>query len=74
MTVKEAQMEIKNLEDTIKNMHLLTKYDKEKDNVVDKIADAAGTNMIWQSIVLHSVNAMTAYKNILKEKIDNAQI
>ena len=74
MTVKEARREIENLEDTIKAIHIITKYDDENNNRVDKIVEAAGSNMFWKSIALHSINAMAAYKNILKEKIDNAKI
>lgn len=74
MTVKEAQRTIEHLEDTIEAIHKLTKYDNENDNRVDKIVEAAGVGMFWQSIALHSINAMAAYKNILREKIDNAQI
>lgn len=74
MTVKEARREIENLEKTINAIHMLTKYDKENNNRVDKIVEAAGSSMFWDSIALHSVNAMAAYKNILKEKIDNAKI
>jgi len=74
MTVREARMEIENLQKTIEAMHKLTKYDKENDSRVDKIVEAAGVGIFWQSIALHSINAMAAYKNILEEKIDNAKI
>jgi len=74
MTVREARREIEYLEDTINAIHMLTKYDTENDNRVDKIVEAAGVGMFWKSIALHSINAMAAYKNILQEKIDNAQI
>ena len=74
MTVKEANRMIEHLEDTINAIHMITKYDHENDNRVDKIVEAAGVGMFWQSIALHSINAMAAYKNILKDKIDNAQI
>lgn len=74
MTVKEAQKEIENLEKAIKAIHMLTKYDINNDNAVDKLVESAGSNMFWDSIALHSINAMAAYKNILRERIDNAKI
>ena len=66
MKVKEAKKEIENIEKTISILN-----DIEPDamqNVFDSIeAD-------WKIAKLHIINSMMAYKNILREKIEDAEL
>lgn len=66
MKVKEAKKEIENIEKTISILN-----DVEPDamqNVFDSIeAD-------WKIAKLHIINSMMAYKNILREKIEDAEL
>ncbi|MDF2879613.1 MAG: hypothetical protein K0R54_170 [Clostridiaceae bacterium] len=71
MTVKEANKKIETLDDTIKNIsQFLTLSDEEQ----EKLADKLGLNQSIIQIVNIVINTAVAYKNNLKEKIENAVI
>ena len=71
MKVKEARKEIENIEKTISILNNVEHNDMQK--VFDNIKGFNhGAN--WKTSKLHIINSMTAYKNILKERIENAEI
>lgn len=71
MTVKEANKYIEKIDNEIKNLQKLATLDAEKRGFIEETAEL---NSTLGGMVNTAVNAMCAYKNILKEKIDNAQI
>ena len=71
MTVKEANKYIENIDNEIKNLQkLLTLSDEQK----KELEENANFNTPITGMVNTEVNCMCAYKNILKEKVDNTQI
>lgn len=71
MTVKEANKYIENIDNEIKNLQkLLTLSDEQK----KELEENANFNTPITGMVNTAVNCMCAYKNILKEKVDNTQI
>ncbi|RHU81946.1 hypothetical protein DXC24_14800 [Clostridium sp. OM08-29] len=71
MTVKEANKYIENIDNEIKNLQKLLTLPDEKKKALEENANFNNTIV---GVVNTAVNCMCAYKNILKEKIDNAQI
>ena len=71
MKVKEAKKEIENIEKTISILN-----DVEPDAMQNVFNNIEGFNRgaDWKTAKIHIINAMMAYKNILKEKIENAEI
>lgn len=71
MTVKEANKYIEKIDNEIKNLQKLVALDAEKRGFIE---ETAKLNSTLEGMVNTAVNSMCAYKNILKEKIDNTQI
>lgn len=71
MKVKEARKEIENIEKTISILNDIEP--SEIQNVFDNIK-GFNRGSDWKIAKLHIINSMMAYKNILKEKIENAEI
>ena len=71
MKVKEARKEIENIEKTINILN-----DVEPNAMQEVFDNIEGTNhgADWLIAKLHIVNSMMAYKNILKERIENAEL
>lgn len=71
MKVKEAKKEIENIEKTISILN-----DVEPDTMQNVFDNIEGHNQgaNWMNAKLHIINSMMAYKNILKEKIENAEL
>lgn len=71
MKVKDARKEIENIEKTISILN-----DVEPSTMQEVFNNIEGYNRgaDWKIAKLHIVNSMMAYKNILKEKIENAEI
>lgn len=71
MTVKEARKEIENIEKTISILN-----DVEPSAMQEVFNNIEGFNQgaDWMFAKLHIINSMIAYKNILKEKIDDAEL
>ena len=71
MKVKEAKKEIENIEKTISILN-----DVEPDTMQNVFDNIEGYNQgaNWMNAKLHIINSMMAYKNILKEKIENAEL
>ena len=72
MKVKEARKEIENIDETIKILNNLNPDMMKR--VFDYIETDNQEEAEWYITKLHIVNAMTAYKNILKEKIEEADL
>lgn len=71
MTVKEANKYIDSIDNEIKNLQkLLHLADDEK----KALEESANLNSPIAGMVNIAVNSMCAYKNILRDKIDNAKI
>lgn len=68
MKVKEARKEVQNIEKTLSIIAELP-Y-KEMDGILEKV----NSSMEWDNMSVHIINSMAAYKNILKDKIENAEI
>lgn len=71
MTVREAEKCIENIDNEVKNIQKLLHLSKEE---YEELADKLCINSPVEALVNTSVNAMLAYKNILREKIKNARI
>lgn len=71
MTVKEGNKYIEKIDNEIKNLQKLATLDAEKRGFIE---EKAGLNSTIEGMVNTAVNSMCAYKNILKEKIDNTEI
>lgn len=69
MTVKEANKYIEKIDNEVKNLQKLLKLSEEE---YEELADKLCINSSVTSIVNTSVNAMIAYRNILKDRINNA--
>ena len=71
MKVKDAKKEIENIEKTISILN-----DVNPRTMQEVFNDIEGYNhgADWKTAKLHIINSMMAYKNILKEKIENAEI
>lgn len=71
MTVKDGMEYIKKIDSEIKNLQCLLKM-SEEDMVT--LEEQYGINSRIANTVNVAVNSMMAYKNLLKEKIDNTEI
>lgn len=71
MKVKEARKEIENIEKTISILNDVEP--SEMQNIFDNI-EGFNRGADWKIAKLHIINSMMAYKNILKERIENAEI
>lgn len=71
MKVRDARKEIKNIEKTISILN-----DVEPSAMQEVFNNIEGYNRgaDWKIAKLHIINSMMAYKNILKERIENAEI
>lgn len=71
MTVAEAEKYIKKIDNTVKNLQkLLTMTTDEYEELAEKYE----LNSSLNGIVNISVNAMLAYKNIIRERIDKTEV
>lgn len=71
MTVKQGIEYIKKIENEIKNLQCLLKIDGAD---MGSIEEQYGMNSSMENTINVAVNCMMAYKNNLKEKIDNTEI
>ena len=71
MKVKEARKEIEHIEKTISILN-----DLSPDVMQEVFDNIEGNNCgaDWKLAKLHIINSMMAYKNILKDKIDDAEL
>lgn len=71
MKVKEANLQIEKIDNEIQNLQKLLLLSEEEEN---ELADKIGLNNTIKGIVNTSVNAMTAWKSVLKQRIEDAEI
>lgn len=71
MTVKEANKYIEKIDNEVKNLQKLLSLTNDEKRVIE---EGANLNTPVVGMVNIAVNCMCAYKNVLKEKIDNAEI
>ena len=71
MTVKEANKRIEQIDNEISNLKKFLALDETHSDIIE---EKVGLNSTLAIMVDTAVNAMCAYKNILREKIDNAKI
>ena len=72
MKVKDAKKEINNIQNSIDMINHMN------DELVEEyiISDIRNIfpNAEWRTLKLHIINSMCAYKNVLTDKINNAEI
>lgn len=73
MKVHEAEQLIKNIDSTVEALNKITAFDSRYDDL-HTVLESAEVGMSWKSIALTSVNNLCAYKNVLKERIKNAEL
>lgn len=71
MTVKEANKRIEQIDNEISNLKRLLRLDEMQS---EDIKQTVGLNSTITTMVDTAIITMTAYKNDLREKIDNAKI
>lgn len=71
MKVKEARQEIQHIQETIEILHQLP--EEQISEAFLQINDVF-PNANWNTSKLHIINGLCAYKNILKERIESADI
>lgn len=71
MKVKEANLQIEKIDNEIQNLQKLLLLSEEEEN---ELADKIGLNNTIKGIVNTSVNAMMAWKSVLKQRIEDAEI
>ena len=71
MKVSEASKLITKIDKEIKN---LQKFNSLSEQEKDTLERALGVNSTLEDIVCTSINAMSSYKNIIKQRIDDAEI
>ena len=74
MIVREAKKYIEEIDKTIKEFNkILDLCSKDKEQA-DWVLGRAGITTSWIDMMNISINSMVAYKNILKDRIENAEL
>ncbi len=71
MKVKEARKEIDNILEVLGSLREIPQ--DKMDEIFAGISDTY-PEMSWNKAKLHIINSMCAYKNILLDRIDNAEL
>lgn len=71
MTVAEAEKYIEKIDNEVKNLQKLLTMPHDE---YEALAEKYGLNSSLEGMVNTSVNSMLAYKNILRKRINDAEI
>lgn len=71
MTVAEAEKYIEKIDNEVKNLQKLLKMPKDE---YESMAEKYGLNSSLEGMVNTSVNAMLAYRNIVRERISKTKV
>lgn len=71
MTVAEAEKYIETIDNEVKNLQKLLAMPREE---YEALAEKYGLNSSLEGMVNTSVNSMVAYRNILRKRINEAEI